>query len=128
GKGGFLRGLNLTADQQSKVLAIQQGFQKDTLSLRQDLQKKNMELRQLWNADQLNQTAIDARNHEITTLQIQLVQKSKAMMEQVKKLLTADQLKQLENFQDKGGPGFGGHMGFRGMGMMEGGCNGALGV
>ncbi|MCL6589503.1 MAG: periplasmic heavy metal sensor [Firmicutes bacterium] len=107
GKGGLLKGLNLTADQQSKILAVQQDFQKETLPLRQDLQKKKLELRQLWDAEQLNQAAIDAKNKEITAIQIQLVQKSRAMMEKVKKLLTADQLKQWESFQGKDRPGMG---------------------
>jgi Spy/CpxP family protein refolding chaperone len=117
GGGGFLKGLNLTADQQSKILAIQQDFQKETLSLRQEMQKKHLELRQLWNADPINQNAIDAKNKEITTLQIQMTQKSKAMLEKVKKVLTAEQIKQLESFQGQGGFGKGrGRMGFGGMG------------
>jgi Spy/CpxP family protein refolding chaperone len=125
GQGGgnrFLNGLNLTSDQQQKILEIRQGFEKETLSVRQDLQKKMTELRQLWAADQLNQGQIDAKNKEITGIRIQLTTKSRAMMEKIKAVLTPDQLKQWndkeKNFKD--GSEFKGK-GSRGEGCYQGG-------
>jgi Spy/CpxP family protein refolding chaperone len=100
GKGGFgmreLDSLNLTNDQQQKILTIRHEFEKDTLSLRQEMRKKRQELQQLWSADNLNQAAIDAKTKEMNALQIQMTQKSREMFNKIKAVLTAEQLKQLE--------------------------------
>jgi Spy/CpxP family protein refolding chaperone len=117
-----LNSLNLTNDQQQKVLAIRQEFEKDTLSLRQDMRKKRQELRQLWSAETLNQAAIDAKTKEMNTLRIQFVQESKEMFHKVKAILTPEQLKQLESLKQNREKG----QGFRG--RRGGGGNGCPGL
>ncbi len=111
GIGFGLKGLNLSADQQQKILAIRQEFEKNTLSLRQEMQQKRQELRQLWSADNLNQAAIDAKTKEVTALRIQMVQKSRDMFAKVKAILTPDQVKQLETQKQKRFQGHRGKMG-----------------
>ena len=110
---GFKK-LNLSDDQQHKLLTIRQEFQKNTLSLRQDMQKKRQELRQLWTAETLNQSAIDAKTKEMNALGIQLVQKMREQFEKAKTVLTPEQLKQLEAMKQHR------REGDRGCGMMFG--------
>jgi Spy/CpxP family protein refolding chaperone len=113
--GHFRNDLDLTFDQQQKILAIRQDFQKDTLSLRFDLQEKNLELRQLWEANPLNQTAIEAKTKEVTDLRVQMTTKAQAMHEKIKSVLTAEQLKKLnDNNRQNYGPGPGRRGGHRG--------------
>lgn len=88
--------LNLTPDQQQKILEIRQDFQKDTQTLRFEIQKIQLELRQLWSAQVLNQSQIEAKVKELTGLRVQLVTKARTMREEVKKVLTPDQLKKFE--------------------------------
>lgn len=116
---GFFRELDLTSEQQQKLLAIRQDFQKETQSLRFDLQKKQLELRQLWSAESLNQNAIEAKEKEVTGLRVQLANKARVMQEKMKKVLTADQLKKWEAAGYNCNPGVGGR-GPRGGGRMKG--------
>ncbi|MGE5583171.1 MAG: Spy/CpxP family protein refolding chaperone [Bacillota bacterium] len=97
--GRFKNRLNLSFEQQQKLLEIRQDFAKETLTLRFDLQKKRLELRQLKAADPVNQEAVDAKTKDIQKLQDQLQTKAKAMREKMKAVLTADQLKQLNSKQ-----------------------------
>jgi Spy/CpxP family protein refolding chaperone len=120
GFGCYNNALNLTADQQQKILAIQQEFQKDTQALRFELQKKNLELRQLWAAKPVNQSAIDAKNKEVTAIQVQMNAKAQAMQEKIKTVLTPEQLTQLNENGSNYGPGMRGK-GRRGGGRM--GCS-----
>jgi Spy/CpxP family protein refolding chaperone len=121
GGGNFgINSLNLTAEQQQKILAIRQEFQKNTLALRQEMRKKRQELQPLWSADTINQGAIDAKTREMNSLRIQMVQKSREMSGKIKAVLTPEQLKQLESRKQERGQGH------RGPGMWGGG-NGSPG-
>ena len=86
----------------------------DTLILRNDLYKKNSELRQLWAADQLNQSVIDAKTKEINALKAQMITKRRAAHGKMKGILTAEQLKKIkDHFQNgparfRNGRNFGG--------------------
>lgn len=127
GTGFSMRGLdslNLTNDQQQKVLAIRQEFERDTLNLRQDMRKKRQELQKLWSAEPLNQATIDAKTKEMNTLRIQLTQKSKEMFNKIKAVLTPEQLKQLEAQRQNRGQG----KGCPGRGGCGGGGNGCPGI
>jgi Spy/CpxP family protein refolding chaperone len=100
-RAGYFDSLNLSIEQQQKIMAIRHEFQKDTLILRNDLHKKNNELRQLWAADQLNQSAIDAKTREVNILKVQMITKQRAMREKMKGILTAEQLKKMkDHFQN----------------------------
>ncbi len=98
---GFAKKLQLTADQEQKLLAIRQEFQKDTQSIRFDLEKKQLELGQLWGQNPLSQTALENKQKEITGLRVQLVTKQRAMLEKLKAVLTPEQLKKMEGFRAK---------------------------
>ncbi len=91
-------GLNLSLEQQQKIMAIRQQFEKDTLSLKNDLHVKEKELRQLWAADPLSQSAIDNKTKEITGLRIQLITKRRAMFAQMKAILTPDQVAKIKSY------------------------------
>jgi Spy/CpxP family protein refolding chaperone len=91
-------GLNLSVEQQQRIIAIRQEFEKDTSSLKNDLRIKNNELRQLWAAEPLNQSAIDNKTKEINGLRIQLVAKRRAMFARMKAVLTPEQIAKLKNY------------------------------
>ncbi|TCL73346.1 Spy/CpxP family protein refolding chaperone [Hydrogenispora ethanolica] len=100
------KALNLSPEQQEKLLAIRQDFEKATLDLRFDLQRKQLELRKLWAANPLDQNAIETQSKAVAALRVQMVTQSRAMFEKVKSVLTPAQLKQLETrFQDRPGKG-----------------------
>ena len=88
----FGKNLNLTYEQQQQLLAIKQEFQKDTQSLRFDLEKKHMELRRLWAATPPDQNAINAKNSEITSLEVRLVEKTRVLQGKIKAIFTEEQL------------------------------------
>ncbi len=121
-QGGFHRffdGLDLTPDQELKLLEIRQNFQKETQPLRFEIQKKQLELRQLWSAKSLNQNAIEAKEKEISGLRVQMVNKARVMREKMDKVLTAEQRKKLEESGFNCNPGSG-RKGRRGAGKRGG--------
>ena len=120
----FFENLNLTSEQQQKLLVIRQDFQKETQPLRFEIQKKQLELRQLWSAESLNQSVIESKEKEVTGLRVQMVNKARTMQDKMKSVLTADQLKKLDESGFNWNPGVGG-CGPHGGGKMGGGCFGA---
>lgn len=84
--------LNLTADQKQKIITIQQKFGNDNKASIIEMQKKQIQLQQLWDENQLNQQAIEAKDKELIALRIQLVTKSRAMVQQIiNSVLTPEQ-------------------------------------
>lgn len=98
-------GLDLNEEQQQQVAEIRKVFEKETIDLRYDLQQKQRELRSLWAADALNEAAINEKSNEVNTLRIQLITKSRAMLDQLKAVLTPEQQEQLEKRFENGRPG-----------------------
>ncbi len=94
-------GLNLSLEQQQKIIAIRQQFENDTLFIKNDLRVKEKELRQLWAADPLNQSAIDNKTKEVNSLRIQLITKRRAMFAQMKAVLTPEQLAKIKSYVKK---------------------------
>ena len=103
-----------------KLLEIRQDYQRETQTIRFEMQKKQLELRQLWSASTLNRSAIEAKEKEVTGLRVQLVTKARAMRDKMKNILTAEQLKKLEENGFNRNPGAG-VRGRRGGGRM--GCS-----
>ncbi|HBF39189.1 MAG TPA: hypothetical protein DDW50_17950 [Firmicutes bacterium] len=93
----FIKKLNLTADQQTKILAIRQDFEKNSQPFRFIMQTEQLELRQLWSADQLNQNAIKTVTDQLITAKIKVVTLSREMFNQIKSILTPEQQKLLPN-------------------------------
>lgn len=97
GGPGMFKDLNLTIDQQQKILKIRQEFQKETMDLRFSIQNKRLELKNLWNTKPLNQAAIETKTKEIAGLRVQIANKAQVMMDKIKAVLTPEQLKTLQN-------------------------------
>ena len=102
---------NLTAEQSSKIQALQKAHLDEIAPLQQDLFKKRTELRSLWLTQNPDQAAITAKQKEIWDLQSKLQEKAASLGLEIGKLLTPEQQAQIAAF----GPGMG--LG-RGMGKM----------
>jgi Spy/CpxP family protein refolding chaperone len=71
--------LKLTEEQQIKILAIKQNFEKESRPLRFAIQIKQLELRQLWGDNPLNQKAIESKDKELIAVRIKLITLSREM-------------------------------------------------
>lgn len=100
---------NLTAEQSSKIQALQKTYLDEIAPLQQDLLKKKTELRSLWLSSTPDQTKITALQKEILNLQAKIAEKSTNLKLETRKVLTPEQQAQLSLY----GPGMG-----RGMGKM----------
>jgi Spy/CpxP family protein refolding chaperone len=102
---------NLTAEQSSKIQALQKAHLDEIAPLQQDLYNKRTELRSLWLTQNPDQAAITAKQKEALNLQSTLQEKSTNLRLEIRKVLTPEQQAQLAAV----GPGMGfGH----GMGKM----------
>ena len=100
---------NLTAEQSSKIQALQKAHLDEIAPLREELFKKSTELRSLWLSQNPDQAAITAKQKEILNLQTQLQEKGTNLRLETRKLLTPEQQAQLGTFGY--GMGFGPGMG-----------------
>jgi len=100
---------NLTAEQSSKIQALQEAYLDETAPLQQDLLKKKTELRSLWLSPNPDQAKITTLQKEILNLQSKIAEKGTNLRLEIRKVLTPEQQAQLSVY----GPGMG-----RGMGKM----------
>jgi zinc resistance-associated protein len=100
---------NLTAEQSSKIQALQKAHLDETTPLQQDLLKKKTELRSLWLSPTPDQAKITALQKEILNLQAKITEKGTNLKLEIRKVLTPEQQAQLSVY----GSGMG-----RGMGKM----------
>jgi Spy/CpxP family protein refolding chaperone len=100
---------NLTAEQSSKIQALQKAYLDETAPLQQDLLKKKTELRSLWLSPNPDQAKITTLQKEILNLQSKIAEKGTNLRLEIRKVLTPEQQAQLSLY----GPGMG-----RGMGKM----------
>lgn len=100
---------NLTAEQSSKIQALQKAHLDEIAPLQQDLLKKKTELRSLWLSPTPDQAKVGALQKEILNLQAKIAEKSTNLKLETRKVLTPEQQAQLSLY----GPGMG-----RGMGKM----------
>ncbi len=94
---------NLTAEQFSKIQALQKAHLDDITPLQQDLLKKRTELRSLWLSPTPDQAKITALQKEMLNLQSKLQDKGTNLRLEIRKLLTPEQQAQMATF----GPGMG---------------------
>ena len=94
---------NLTAEQSSKIQALQKAHLDETTPLQQDLLKKKTELRSLWLTQNPDQAKITALQKEILNLQSKLQEKGTNLSLEIRKVLTPEQQAQMAAF----GPGMG---------------------
>ena len=125
--GGFPAGcimnMNLSAEQSAKIQELRNSFFKDTTSLRTEIFKKDQELDALMLEPSAEFEKAKKLQDEVSVLQAQMDQKRLHAEFEVRKVLTADQLKQLP-------PGCGMGIGLcgRNCGMMPGcGMGGGMG-
>jgi Spy/CpxP family protein refolding chaperone len=104
--------LNLTYEQDLKLLDIRQQFERETLDSRFAMQRKNLELRQLWSVKPLNQAAIEAKTKEVTGLRVEMTNKGQALRDKMRSVLIPEQQKLFDSQSNK--------TGFRGPGMGQG--------
>ena len=110
GPRGTVGSLNLTYDQELKLLDIRQQFQRETLDLRFAMQRKGLELRQLWSVKPLNQSAIEAKTKETTALRVQMATKSDELRAKMRTVVTPEQQKIFDSQPNGQGfrvPGYG---------------------
>jgi len=105
GPGAGAPGLNLTAEQNQKISALQENFFKETVPLRNELMAKQLELRSLWAQTNPDQEKILAKQKEINTLRAQLQEKGTKNRLEMRKVLTPEQQAQFGAFA--GSPGYG---------------------
>ena len=86
---------NLTSEQSDKLATLQKNHIQETGTLRTDLVLKRIERDQLLAQPQPNRDEILSKQREITDLQAQLQQKALTRELELRTILTAEQLKQL---------------------------------
>jgi Spy/CpxP family protein refolding chaperone len=106
---------NLTAEQSSKIQALQQAHLTKIAPLRQALLSKRFELRNLWLTPNPDQAAVLAKQKEILNLQAQLQEEATRYRLEVRQVLTPEQQAQVGAFY---GPGMGMGPGMSRMGRM----------
>ena len=94
---------NLTAEQSSKIQALQKAHLDEITPLQQDLLKKRTELRSLWLSPNPDQAKITALQKEILSLNSKLQEKGTNLSLEIRKVLTPEQQAQMTAF----GPGMG---------------------
>ncbi len=94
---------NLTAEQSSKIQALQKAYLDEIAPLQQDLLKKKTELRSLWLSPTPDQTKITALQKDILNLQAKITEKATNLRLEIRKVLTPEQQAQMAAF----GPGMG---------------------
>ena len=95
---------NLTAEQSSKMQALQQAHLTKIGPLQQALLSKRLELRSLWLSPNPDQAAVMAKQKEILALQSQIQEEATNFRLEMRKVLTPEQQAQF-------GPGMGWGMG-----------------
>jgi len=101
---------NLTAEQSSKMQALQQAHLTKIGPLQQALLSKRLELRSLWLSPNPDQAAVMAKQKEILALQSQIQEEATNFRLEMRKVLTPEQQAQLGAFYGPGmgmGPGMG---------------------
>jgi Spy/CpxP family protein refolding chaperone len=89
---------NLTAEQSSKIQALQKAHLYDIAPLQEDLFKKRTELRSLWLTQNPDQAKITALQKEVLNLQSKLQEKGTNLSLEIRKVLTPEQQAQMAAF------------------------------
>ena len=118
GYGAGPQGIDLSKDQQDKMWQLREKFNNDTSALRYEMFQKRTELRTLFADPKATEAQILAKEKEVNTVMQKMHDRMVRFKLDQRKIYTPEQLKQIG---ERGGPGFGGHHG-RGGGGMMGGC------
>ncbi len=108
--------LNLSAEQKTKIEALQLDHQKEIRPVREKMFDKSVELRRMWLQVNPDKDKILALQKEVRALRDQLEDKATAQKLEIRKLLTPEQQEKLANSGWGRGMGFGPRGGMRGHG------------
>lgn len=106
---GTIQDLNLTDDQASQIQSIQDKYFADLNAVQAAMLQAQSELRSLLWQKSPDKAAIDAKNQELQALRQKMADLASEMQEQIKSVLTEDQLAQFPQYgpMSRGGAGFG---------------------
>jgi len=102
---------NLTAEQTTKIQALQQKNLTEITPLREQLFAKRTELRTLWTSQNPDQAQIKALQQDMLDINAQLQEKANNARLEMSKILTPEQQAQLPSCGPGTGCVMGGHMG-----------------
>ena len=108
--------LNLSAEQKTKIEALQLAHRKEIRPIREKMFDKSVELRRMWLQANPDKDKILALQKEVRTLRDQLEDKATAHNLEIRKVLTPEQQEKLVNSGWGRGMGFGPRGGMRGHG------------
>ena len=108
--------LNLSAEQKTKIEALQTAHLKEVRPLRDKMFDKSVELRRLWLQTSPDKDKITAAQKELRTLRDKMEDKSTALRFEIQKVLTPEQSEKLANSHWGKGRGFGPRGSKRGQG------------
>jgi protein CpxP len=96
-------GLNLTAEQTTKIKAIQDARRKEMKPLQEQMFTKRDEIRKLWLEPNPDQAKITAAQKEMRSLRDQMEDKTTAFLLEAAKVLTPEQREEIGSFgQNRG--------------------------
>jgi Spy/CpxP family protein refolding chaperone len=127
GNPGMCRGManfDLTADQQTKMQALQTKHMKEIQPLRNQLDEKQAHLNTLRSAEKPDMNAINQQLKDISDLKLKMAQSREAHIQDVRSILTDDQRVKFDARGGKGQFGKGNCKGGRGNGNGFGNGNG----
>jgi zinc resistance-associated protein len=83
---GMMGAMNLTPDQAGKLFDLKEKFRNDTAQVRKQMMIKHAELAALWKAEKPDQTAITAKQKEVSALRDQMQEKRTAFLFEARKI------------------------------------------
>ena len=107
---GLAPGLDLTADQRSKMEDLQLAHVKEMMPLRTEMEKHHNDLKAELTADKYNESKVRSIQADIAKLESEIAMKQFSHLRAVRDLLTAEQKKKFDLHIMTGGSGFGGMM------------------
>lgn len=106
--------LNLSAEQKTKIEALQLAHRKEIRPIKEKMFDKSVALRRMWLQTNPDKDKIIALQKEVRVLRDQLEDKGTAHMLEIRKVLTPEQREKLANSRWGKGMGFGPRGGMRG--------------
>lgn len=101
-RGMRMAGLNLSEEQQTKLVELRNKNMKEMLPIRNELQEKRAHLRTLTTAENINQKEIDKVVDEITALTSKQLKTRIAHQQEVRSILTDDQRVLFDSMNHRG--------------------------
>jgi Spy/CpxP family protein refolding chaperone len=93
---GFWSRLNLSKEQIDKMREIKNRYYTETRDTRYDLAQKRLEMRKLFTDSKTDDATLLAKQKELSTLRLKLMDKKAQMMIEKRKVLTPEQLQKLD--------------------------------